>query len=319
MKKILIYSILMLTVILQNAAAMNLELGKTGDSLAVITANDVPENFGRGLPMGPASLRFLKGNLWVSDSIPGNFVEFDQTGKMLRKIVVPKGTRYVFHDFALQTGKDGNVEAIWTIGSEETNVLQITPDGKVKTEFATGLSMPIQLELLSDGSIAIFDEGEMKIIAFDKTGKQLWQQETAGKKFLVNNDGEIIFLKKAGEEISVCKRSAKAQKTEVIRTFPVSADSFPQLESLEEDQSIIFSFHSTSEEDEGLKFMLARLKLDKSEMDNLEIVFPAAFLKRFYLQNDKQAYLVKYVDKDGKISLQIEEFDFETSLDKSEG
>jgi hypothetical protein len=86
----------MLTVILQNAAAMNLELGKTGDSLAVITANDVPENFGRGLPMGPASLRFLKGNLWVSDSIPGNFVEFDQTGKMLRKIVVPKGQDMFF-------------------------------------------------------------------------------------------------------------------------------------------------------------------------------------------------------------------------------
>lgn len=319
MKKILIYSILMLTVILPNATAIDLELGKTDNSLAVITASDVPENFGRGLPMGPASLRFFKGNLWVSDSIPGNFVEFDQTGKTLRKIVVPKGTRYVFHDFAIQTGKDGNVEAIWSIGSEETNVLQVTPDGKVNTEFATGLSMPIQLELLSDNSIAIFDEGEMKIVAFDRSGKQLWHEETAGKKFLVNAEGEIIFLKKMGEEVSVCKRSAKTQKAEVLRPFPVSEDSFPQLESLNSDNSIVFSFHSTSEEDEGLKFMLARLKLDKSELDSLEIAFPEAFIKRFYLQNDNQAFLVKFVDKEGKKLLQIEEFDFESSLDKFEG
>ena len=79
------YTILLLC-LLMNAAtwpALELPLGTSTADLGLKTLADAGENFGKGLPLGPAALRFVGDSLWVSDSLNKRLVEFDQNGKLL--------------------------------------------------------------------------------------------------------------------------------------------------------------------------------------------------------------------------------------------
>lgn len=309
----------MVFIVFNTSIAMELNLSNPQSLLKVITEKDVSEGFGRGLPMGPASARFFKDNIWFVDSITGNFIELASSGKLLSKFSVAKGSKYIFHDFDFMLSDKNEISAIWAIGSEETNILKIGLDGKVIHEFATKLSIPSQLEIINNKTILIFDEGEMKIFAFDLKGKKLWQQECNGKNFLVNAEKKIIFLKKEKEEIKVCTRSIENDKIEIIRSFPIAEESHPQLLGMTAKGEIYFAFHSTSEKNDKYNFMIGRLTSEKPEIEVVEAEFPASFLKRFFIQKDGSIFLLNYVENIKGKFLKLTEFDFDSLVPKTEG
>ncbi|MFZ5950397.1 MAG: YncE family protein [Candidatus Rifleibacteriota bacterium] len=299
--------------------AIEIEIQPGGSDLKVISEKDVSGFFGRGLPMGPASMRFFHDSLWISNSVEGNFLEFKADGKLVKKIEIPEGKKFVFSDFAFQSTADNRLEAIWTVGSEQTDILKISLNGEVVKRFDTILMMPCQIELVANSQLVVFDEGNDTIVSFDFEGKKLWEQKAAGKKFLVTPDNEILFIDKAGESlcISIMNPTTLAVKKE--KDIPVNEDGLPSLLAFSPDSDILFSFQTIDVESDSFFWHIGRLSRGDQKMESLTMNHPAPFLNRILIPDSGQILIVDFVEGNEKSFFRITDFDAKFSDGNSEG
>jgi hypothetical protein len=300
--------------------AVDIGLSSSGSGLRVITHEDVGDYFGRGLPMGPASLRFFNDRIWVVDSIEGKFAEFSSDGKALKTINVDDGKKFVFADFAFQANSAGVLEAFWAIGSEETQIVKIGLDGKKLAVFASNLSMPAQIELIDKKMLVIYDEALQGLVAFDLQGRELWRKPTVGKGFVVTADNHLIFCAKHGDELVLQQKNPFTGAEKKLRNFPVSQDSQLRLLAIQKNGDLIFSFHIQNEIDATYSFILATISLRTTdEMKTLAADFPAPFLNRIVLTHQDQLLKIDFIEKSGKKLLRLSDFMPEFSYELSEG
>ncbi|MEW6709061.1 MAG: hypothetical protein AB1403_04495 [Candidatus Riflebacteria bacterium] len=300
-----------------SAAAVDLKIDESG--LKILTTKDVDENFGRGLPMGPSSMRFAGDNLWVLDSVAGNIVEFDGEGKVLRTIRVANADKLVFADFSIEKDQKGQINAFWAIGSEDTKILKIDLNGKVLKEFGTELSMPCQLEIVKDRFLVAFDEGPKTLKAWDLDGKLLWQQQAAGKRFLVSDSGELVFLSQSKDGLQVFSRNLATGESKALTVFPVSEDSFPCLLAFGKNNDLLFSFQINDEEGVEFLYQIGRVSLGEAEMECLTFDFPAPFLNRVLVENHDKIMRIQFIENEGVRLLRVDEFDPGFSAGSSKG
>ncbi|MFZ5953188.1 MAG: hypothetical protein ACOYXC_20965 [Candidatus Rifleibacteriota bacterium] len=314
---IYLMAVIMTFVLSVSAAAVDLNIHESG--LKILTVKDVDENFGRGLPMGPSSMRYAGDNLWVLDSVAGNIVEFDAEGKALRTIKVANADKLVFADFAFEKDQNGQISAIWAIGSEDTRLLKIDLTGKVLKEFGTQISMPCQLELINGRLLVAFDEGPKTISAWDLDGKLMWQQQAAGKRFLVSDNGELLFLGNDKEGLKVFNRNLETGESKALTAFPVSEDSFPSLLAVGKNNDLLFSFQINDEEGSEFLYQIGRASLGEAEMECLTFDFPAPFLNRVLVENHDKIMRIQFIENEGIRLLRVDEFDPGFSAGSSKG
>lgn len=301
------------------ALAFDLVLTGQEEGLKLLTAKDVPENFGRGLPMGPSSLRFLADRLWVADSVAGKFVEYDENGNRMQTITIENGEKYLFADFAFQTDGKGELAAIWAIGSEESHLLKIGLDGKIIEEYATKLLDPSQLEMVGGKYLVVFDKAYGRLVAYDLSGKELWQQQAAGNAFVVQENKDLLFIGLEKEKPVICRRDGETGKVKVLRELPVSVEAQPRLLMLKDGQDLLFSFQIMLEGAEDVLVQVARISLEAAEMETVTIDFPAPFLNRILIDRGNHTFLVNFVEVDNGFLLRLSDFSQKISLENSEG
>lgn len=298
--------------------SLDLELNVSGNALKVLTSKEAPEGFGRGLPMGPASLRFVNNSLWAVDSIAGRFVEFNAQGQQQKFITVENADQLVISDFAFENDTDGRPVAIWAVGTEQPYVLKTDMTGKVLASFSTDLSFPAQLELLSGGNLAISDQSQKNISIYNTAGQQVWRHEIVGKSFVAETNGDLLFLTVKGENVAVMKRLNATGELVEYCELPMSEDSNPAL-LFSRDGEIFFGFHSEEEESEEYVFNINRFSLASKTMATLTTAFPAPFINRLLLENNGNLLLVSFVDENGRYLLRLNEFVDDMISEDSEG
>lgn len=301
------------------AIALEIKFSANDEGLKLITEKDVAEQFGRGLPMGPSSARFSGEDLWVVDSVGGKFISYDSNGNSRKSFSINKGKDYIFADFAFQTNTNNVIEYIWAIGSEETNLLKIAPDGKVVAEFVTTLIRPQQIEVVANRHIVIYDHGQANLVAYDMTGKELWQQQVAAAGFVVTADNEIICVKQNDDTIKVCQSNPDSGQDKILCEFPISLEAEPRLLLLNDSQHLLLSFHMFIEGAEEATYQIARLSLADAQLQTTDSPFPAAFLNRILLTHNGKIFIVNFVGNDKEPLLRIDEFKADFSARQSEG
>ncbi|MEW6708747.1 MAG: hypothetical protein AB1403_02905 [Candidatus Riflebacteria bacterium] len=299
--------------------AIEIEIQPSGSDLKVISEKDVSGFFGRGLPMGPASMRFFRDSLWIANSVEGNFLEFNADGKLIRKIEVAEGKKFVISDFAFQPGADEKLEAIWAIGSEQTDILKINLNGELVKQFGTELMMPCQIELIANSQLVVFDEGNDTIVSFDLEGKKLWEQKASGKKFLVTSDNEILFIDNASESLCISSKNPATMVVKKDRDIPVNEDGLPSLLAFSPDSEILFSFQAIDVESDSFYWHIGRLSTEDQKIESLAMNHPAPFLNRVLIQNSGRIMIVDFVEGDEKSFFRITDFDSKFSGGNSEG
>ncbi len=320
MKKTMILVAISILMFAFPSFSIEISLGLKETDLKLLTAADVPENFGRGLPMGPSSARFIGQDFWVVDSLKGEFIKFDDQGKPLVKIPVKNGEKYLFADFAIQTdAKSGSNECIWAIGSEKTNIVKILPDGKVISEFTTGLSMPCQLELMVRDQVLVFDEGSNEIVAFSVAGKRLWRQKTVGGKFLRKSNRRIIFIGEEKGKLTLLERDVVTGKIGLFCSFPLSIQSYPELLLAGNSEEVFVSFKSFDEKTGDATSHIGKLIKGKSEIESISTGFPAKFINRMLIQKNGQIFIVTFNEENKTKQLKIVPFETSFSSRISEG
>lgn len=301
------------------AMCLDLNFSANEGGLKLITENDVGEQFGRGLPMGPASVRFLGSDLWVADSLAGKFMSYDRSGKLVQSLAVENGEKYIFADFAFQLGNDSSLEFIWAIGSEETHLLKIAPNGKIVAEFATNLIRPEQIEVVGGRYLVVYDHGYANIVAYDLTGKELWHEPAAAARFAVTATNELVFIRHENEAVKVCKMNLETGKTTVLCGFPISLEAEPRLLLLKDEQNLLFSFHMMSEESNEAMYQIGQLSLTDARLNTVDSAFPAAFLNRFLVEKGNLTFIVSFVESEKERLLRVVEFVADFSERQSEG
>jgi hypothetical protein len=307
MKKVII-STIFAAIAAVPAMALDISLDHKGPGLRVLTVKEAPEGFGRGLPMGPAALRYDGESLWAIDSIAGSFVEYDGAGKALRSLKIDGADRMVIADFAFEKNAEGKTSAIWAVGSEQTDVVRIDPEGKVVGSFSTGLGMPARIELLPGGKVAVFDQGIPAVVAFDAAGTKLWQQEAIGKGFKAEANGDILFLAAKGDNVFVCRRSDADGKVVELLELPVSQDSNPTMLLSRDNGEILVGFHSLSEETGEIAYNISRMSLSGKPMASVTTDFPAPFINRVIVEKGEALFLVNFIEENDQYILRLSDF-----------
>lgn len=288
--------------------ALDLDLTVKGDGLRVLTEKEAPEGFGRGLPMGPGALHFDGTSLWAVDSIAGRFVEFDASGKELRRVAVNGGDQLVIADFAMLKDKDGKTDGIWALGSERPELVKIDLTGKILASFSTELSIQARLELLTANRLAVLDEGMNQIAVFDETGKQLFKQSAVGKGFATNDNGDILFLNQEAETVALFKRTDATGQIEKLAELPVSADSQPSLLIGLKNDEVLIGFHSFDEEKAEASYNISRMTTAGKITATMTTAFPAAFIGRTVIDDGKNLFLVSFIEESGRYLLRLSDF-----------
>ncbi len=292
------------------ALALDLNLTTNAEGLRVLTAKEAPEDFGRGLPMGPSSVQFAGQTLWAVDSLNGRFVEYDLTGKELRAVKVDNADKLIIADFAFEKDAEGKNIAIWAVGSEEAQVLKIDLEGKILASFSTGLSFPARIELLPGGRLAILDQEPPKIATFDATGKKLHEQPCLGKGFVAEADGNILFLGRKDDKVVLSRLGDNpAKPVTELKVLDVSCDSEPSLLMFRNNDEVFFSFHSLDEKTGAYAFNITRTSLAGNFAGSRTVEFPAAFINRPLLDDGKSLFMVQFSDMNGAYLLKINEFE----------
>lgn len=298
--------------------SMELNLSVSGPGLKVLTSKEAPEGFGRGLPMGPSSLRFINNSLWAVDSIAGRFVEFNEQGQEQKSISVENADQLVISDFAFENDAEGKPVAIWAVGTEQSDVLKTDMTGKILASFSTDLIFPAQLELLPGGELAISDQGLPNISIYNASGQQVWRHEIIGKNFVAETNGDLLFLTAKDENVAIMKRLHTTGELVEQCELPMGEDSNPALLFIRNGE-IFFSFHSSEEESEEYTFNINRFSLASKAMATLTTEFPAPFINRLLLENNGNLLLVSFVDEDGRYLLRLREFIDDMITEDSEG
>ena len=288
--------------------ALDLDLTVKGDGLRVLTEKEAPEGFGRGLPMGPGALHFDGTSLWAVDSIAGRFVEFDASGKELRRVAVNGGDQLVIADFAMLKDKDGKTDGIWALGSERPELVKIDLTGKILASFSTELSIQARLELLTANRLAVLDEGMNQIAVFDETGKQLFKQSAVGKGFATNDNGDILFLNQEAETVALFKRTDATGQVEKLAELPVSVDSHPSLLLGLKNDEVLIGFHSFDEEKAEASYNISRMTTAGKITATMTTAFPAAFIGRTVIDDGKNLFLVSFIEESGRYLLRLSDF-----------
>lgn len=288
--------------------ALDINLATSGADLRVLTTKEAPEGFGRGLPMGPSSVRFNDGSLWAVDSIAGRFVEFDSAGKEQKSIGVKDASKLVLADFVFEKSVDDKTVAIWAVGSEQADILKIDLEGNVLASFSTGLSIPGQLELLPQKQFVILDQGQSVFAAFDESGKKLWQQECLGKGFITEASGDILFISKKGETAVLARRINTTGQVVDLFEMPVGIDANPSLLIGQSKDEIVFSFHSLAEETGEYAYNISRISLDGKPMASMTTTFPAAFINRVIVSDGQKLLFVSFVEENSTYILRLSDF-----------
>lgn len=288
--------------------ALDLDLTVKGDGLRVLTEKEAPEGFGRGLPMGPGALHFDGTSLWAVDSIAGRFVEFDASGKELRRVAVNGGDQLVIADFAMLKDKDGKTDGIWALGSERPELVKIDLTGKILASFSTELSIQARLELLTANRLAVLDEGMNQIAVFDETGKQLFKQSAVGKGFATNDNGDILFLNQEAETVALFKRTDVTGQVEKLAELPVSVDSHPSLLLGLKNDEVLIGFHSFDEEKAEASYNISRMTTAGKITATMTTAFPAAFIGRTVIDDGKNLFLVSFIEESGRYLLRLSDF-----------
>lgn len=191
-------NLMLLLCIFMNAAvlfAMDLPLGTSTAELGLKTAEDAEEYFGKGLPLGPASLRFYGSSLWVSDSLNKRFVEFDSEGRLIKSISIATENHIYPEDFVMLP--DGG---FWVCDIDNTAVLRLDAAGKVVRQFNTigdkKLAWPFRIELLPSGNLLVLDVTLAELIEFSDDGTFVRADPVYGRSFLVEKDSVVYIVEK---------------------------------------------------------------------------------------------------------------------------
>lgn len=286
---------------------LSLSAGETG--LRVLTTREAPENFGRALPMGPASLRFAGETIWAVDSIAGKFVEYNREGRELQSVSVKDADKLVIADFAFEKDAEGKSAAIWAVGSEQADVLRIDMTGKIVASFASGLSFPAQLELLPGNRVAVLDQSAPQLVVFAADGKRLREQACVGKGFVCEANGDILFLNRKGDSVALMRLNDQTGEVAELRVLDVGIDAEPSLIMLRNQDEVFISFKSMLEKTGNLAFNLSRFSLAGNPGASLTTAFPAPFINRLLVDDGKGLFTVNFVEENGIYLLRVKELE----------
>lgn len=303
--------------------ALDLNLSVKGEGLSVLTAKEAPEGFGRGLPMGPASLHYSGASLWAVDSIAGRLVEFNSEGKEVASLTVKDGDKLVISDFAMIADEAGKNKGFWLVGSEKPEVIKIDNTGNILASFATDLSIQTRVEMLPGGRLAIFDQGMSAFAVYDETGKMLFKQSGIGSGIAIEKNGDILFLslEEVGleDKLFLCRRTDADGKISKVCELPFAPESNPALLLGLENGQVLVGFHSLDEESDEATYNICRVAADGNVSATMNTGFPAAFISRPVISDGDKLLLVSFVEENGQYLLRLSDLVEELIEEAAEG
>ncbi len=157
------------------------------------------------IPYGPMSFRLVEDKVWVSDSIGGKLMQFDNKGKLISEFsVMSDGTKpytideyklpmlnILIEDIAPEKGEYGEAKAWWVADSFNNKLMKFSVDGKKLAEIKNPEFVQLdRVEVSKAGHIYVSDKGKRAIFVLDSEGKILntinW--EWSGMAISAKND-----------------------------------------------------------------------------------------------------------------------------------
>lgn len=316
MKSISKYSLLLFVLVIicaSNANAIELRFGNENQTLSVKLDHNVDEPYGKGLPLGPSSLRFYGKSLWVSDSLAGRLVEYDNLGKFKGAIKIDSPDVFP-GDFCLTAEKDAS---FWVVDIDSSTLLKVNRAGKVTQKIAAinekQLIMPVQLELLPTGNLLLLDSGLGELIELDPSLQQVAATVVFGER-IVLNDKVIYYLSEEDDEVILTRKDLKDGSKNTLSTG-FSSESYPSLQGIDDAGNAVISFVAFDEDaEEDPAFYLALAGAEDSL--SLGMNFPPPFLVRSLIADSENQFYTISFDETG-LSLHKTVLSF--SLEGSDG
>ncbi len=275
------YAILLLCLFMNAAtlSALDLPLGTSTADLGLKTLADVGENFGKGLPLGPAALRFVGDSLWVSDSLNKRLVEFDQNGKLLQYLSIASESHVYPEDFVRMTNG-----CFWLCDIDNTALLKIDAQGLIISRLtAIGdkqLAWPVRIELLPSGNLLVLDQTLAELIEFSEDGTLVRADKAYGRSLMVEKDSVSYVVEKENKfYLAVRKLSDNT-----VDTFQIPVSDVLDLELLAKTGSgeCVVGFKSVSNDGSTqMPYYLMRFTPGSDKLfETMQTGFPEAFLTR---------------------------------------
>lgn len=181
-----------------------------------INAKKYP-NIQEPLPFGPLSFRMVEDKVWVTDSVGGKLMQFNQKGKLVSEFsLLPKGAKpykleygsptsnILVEDFAPVKGAYGDVVAWWIADSQGNKLVKFSVDGKKLAEVThPEFCQLFRVEVGMGGHLFVADKAASAIFVFDPQGKFLRKYSWEWTGMAVAGTDEklyrLVFDREAGK------------------------------------------------------------------------------------------------------------------------
>ncbi|PKL46475.1 MAG: hypothetical protein CVV42_16360 [Candidatus Riflebacteria bacterium HGW-Riflebacteria-2] len=301
--------------------AIDLPLGTSTAELGLKTLADVGENFGKGLPLGPAALRFVGDNLWVSDSLNKRLVEYDQDGKLLQYLAVASESHLYLEDFVRMSNG-----CFWLCDIDNAALLKIDVHGLIIRRFTTigekQLAWPIRIELLPSGNLLVLDLTLGELIEFTEDGSLVRADAVSGRSFLVEKDSVSYVVEKDNELYLAVRKLA--DNTVKLSQIPVGDVLDLELLAKTSSGECVVGYKAISNDVRAqMPYQLMRFTPDSDKpFATMQVGFPEAFLTRPLISKELgQDFLIRLAPAasgSGKV-LRLSPVDLNFSLERSGG
>ncbi|MBU1105208.1 MAG: hypothetical protein KKB51_00970 [Candidatus Riflebacteria bacterium] len=312
---------ILLFFMLINAAsvfAIDLPIGTSSAELAIKTEADVGEYYGKGLPLGPAALRFVGENLWVSDSLNKRLVEFDAQGKQLKSVAIATESHVYPEDFVILPDGD-----FWVCDVDNAALLKIDAAGKILEKLTEiggkKLAWPARIELLPSGNLLVLDYTLGELIEFSADAKLVMANAVHGRSFLVDTDS-VCYLTEKNAVIKLVTRTLANGKESSV-TLPLTDVLDTEILAHPAANEFVIGFKPIPKEDDqasGL-YMLMRIA-DGKTVATMQAGFPQPFFTRLLISDDqKKHFMVRLAQTSANWVLRLEPIALDFSFEKSGG
>ncbi len=275
------YTILLLCLFMNAAAlsALDLPLGTSTADLGLKTLADAGENFGKGLPLGPAALRFVGDSLWVSDSLNKRMVEFNKDGKLVKTVAIATESHVYPEDFVILS--DGG---FWVCDIDNTSLLKLDAEGKIVKRLAAigdkQLAWPVRIEHLPSGNLLLLDQTLAELIEFNEDGSLVRADKVSGRSFMVEKDSVSYVV----EKDNALYLAVRKLYDNTVALFQIPVNDVLDLELLAKTGSgeYVVGFKSVSNDGSTqMPYYLLRFTPGSDTLfETMQTGFPEAFLTR---------------------------------------
>lgn len=315
---------MLLLCIFMNAAvlfATDLPLGTSTAELGLRTSADIEEYFGKGLPLGPASLRFYKKNLWVSDSLNKRLVEFNDEGHLLKSVSIATENHVYPEDFVILP--DGG---FWVCDIDNTSLLKLNAAGEIVRQLNSigdkKLAWPFRIELLPSGNLLVLDVTLAELIEFSDDGELVRADPVYGRSFLVEEDSVACIIEKDQQFQLLVRKLAEGKETR--NPIPLGDVLDVELLAKTAGGEYVIGFKAINNDasaDEALPYFLLRFMPGSDKpFVSMQVGFPEPFLTRPLVSNDAgKDFLIRLAPVGAGKVLRLEPVSLDFSLEKSDG